>query len=147
MVRDINGKELALLRGHRYDVTQPAPEYECLSCHLKGHCRASEMCREVTAFGILIKQTRQIIQCSHCSNEVVVGSMDLPTCKNMEPNLGNFNLRNLSEDERAALRAVIGRRVRLHYSDAAEDQNASVHEVIDKAQSYPDDWTGAELLG
>jgi hypothetical protein len=31
--------------------------------------------------------------------------MDLSTGKNMEPNLGNFNLRNLSEDERAALRA------------------------------------------
>jgi hypothetical protein len=84
--------------------------------------------------------------------------MDLQNGKNMEPNLGNFNLRNLSEDERAALRAVIGRGVELSYSDAADDQNASVHElgqiandlgeVIDEAQSYPDDWTtGAELLG
>jgi len=105
MVRNSNRKKLALQIGHRSDFTQAAPDYECLSCHLKGHCRALEMSREVTAFGILIKPTRQIIQCSHCSNGVVVGSMDLSTGKNMEPNLGNFNLRNLSEDERAALRA------------------------------------------
>ena len=73
-----NGKKLAPRRWHRSDFTQAAPEYECVNCHLKGHCYKSEMCREVDAFGILIKQSRQIIECRHCSSEFVVGSVDLP---------------------------------------------------------------------
>jgi hypothetical protein len=78
MLINSNGKKLAPHRWHRSDFTQPAPEYECVNCHLKGHCHKSEMCREVDAFGILIKQSRQIIECRHCSSEFVVGSVDLP---------------------------------------------------------------------
>ena len=77
MLINSNGK-LAPHRWHRSDFTQAAPEYECVNCHLKGHCYKSEMCREVDAFGILIKQSRQIIECRHCSSEFVVGSVDLP---------------------------------------------------------------------
>jgi hypothetical protein len=78
MVRNGNRKKLALHIWHRSDFTQAAPDYECVNCHLKGHCHESEMCREVDTFGILIKQTRQIIECRHCSSEFVVGSVDLP---------------------------------------------------------------------
>ena len=105
MITNNNGKKLALLGWHRYDFTQPAPDYECLSCRLKGHCHTSEMCREVNLFGILIKQTRQIIECSHCSNEVVLGSIDLPMGEHSEAALGKFH----SHDERVALTALVGR--------------------------------------
>jgi hypothetical protein len=78
MLIDSYGKKLALHRWHCSDFPQAAPEYECVNCHLKGHCYEFEMCREVDAFGILIKQSRQIIECRHCSSEFVVGSVDLP---------------------------------------------------------------------
>jgi hypothetical protein len=78
MLIDSYGKKLALHRWHRSDFTQVVPDYECVNCHLKGHCYELEMCREVAAFGILIKQSRQIVECRHCSSEFVVGSVDLP---------------------------------------------------------------------
>jgi hypothetical protein len=67
------------------------------------------MCREVDTFGILIKQTRQIIECRYCSNEVVVGSMDLPMGENTEARPGKFKLRKFSKDERVPPMAVVGR--------------------------------------
>ncbi len=109
MVRNGNRKKLALHIWHRSDFTQAAPDYECVNCHLKGHCHKSEMCREVDNFGILIKQTRQIIECRHCSNEVIVGSMDLPMGENTEARPGKFNLRKFSKDERVPPMAVVGR--------------------------------------
>ena len=110
MLINSNGK-LAPHRWHRSAFTQAAPEYECVNCHLKGHCHKSEMCREVDAFGILIKQSRQIIECRHCSTEVVVGSMDLPVGKNAtKPR--KFNLRKLSKDEPLASLALVGREVK-----------------------------------
>jgi hypothetical protein len=126
MLGNKNGKKLAFLGWHRSHFTQPASDYECPSCRLKGHCHTSEMCREVYLFGILIKQTRQIIECSRCSNGVVVGSMDLPMGKNSEAEPANFDLPNFSEDERLALRAVVGQKVQMHYSDVAEGSNARV---------------------
>jgi len=124
MIRNMSGKRLEFLGWHRCHFTQPVSDYECLSCHLKGHCHTSEMCREVNLFGILIKQTRQIIECSRCSHGVVVGSMDLPMGKNTEP--AKFDLRHLNEDERLALRAVVGQKVKMKYSDAAEDATPGV---------------------
>ena len=110
MMRNSNRKKLAVHRWHRSAFTQAAPDYECLNCHMKGHCHKSEMCREVDVFGILIKQTRQIIECRHCSNEVVVGSMDLPLGKNATK-LKKFNLRKLSKDERVTSLALVKREV------------------------------------
>ena len=78
MMRNSNRKKLAVHRWHRSAFAQAAPDYECLNCHMKGHCHKSEMRREVDVFGILIKQTRQIIECSRCWSEFVVGSVDLP---------------------------------------------------------------------
>ena len=126
MISNNNGKKLALLGWHRCDFTQPAPDYECPGCRLKGHCHTSEMCREVNLFGISIKQTRQIIECSHCWNEIVVGSMDLPMGENSEAELGKFNAPQSRQEERVALRALVGREVKVNYSDAADDKNAGV---------------------
>ena len=126
MITNKNGKKLAFLGWHRSHFTQPAADYECLSCRLKGHCHTSEMCREVYLFGILIKQTRQIIKCSRCSNGVVVGSMDLPMGKNTEVEPAKFDLRNFSEDERLELRAVVGQKVKMNYSDVPDKSNAGV---------------------
>ena len=110
-MRNSNRKKLPRYSWHRDPFTEPAPEYECASCHSKGHCQKSEMCREVDVFGILIKQTKQIIECRHCSNEVVVGSMDLPLGKNAtKPK--KFNLRKLSKDERVSPLALAERDVK-----------------------------------
>ena len=126
MMRNSNRKKLALHRWYRSEFTQAAPDYECVNCHLKGHCHKSEMCREVNVFGILIKQTRQIIECSRCSNGVVLGSVDLPLGKNTEAESAKFDLRNFSEDERLALRAVVGQKVKMNCSDVADDSNVGI---------------------
>jgi hypothetical protein len=110
MMRNSNRKKLSRHNWHRDPFTEPAPEYECANCHLKGHCHKSEMYREADVFGILIKQTRQIIECRHCSNEVVVGSMDLPLGKNATE-VKKFNLRKLSKDERVTSLALVKREV------------------------------------
>ena len=119
MIRNMTGKRLALLGWYRCDFTQPVSDYECPSCRLKGHCHTSEMCREVNLFGISIKQTRQIIECRRCSSGVVVGSMDLPMGKNTES--AKFDLHPFNEDERLALRAVVGQKVKMNCSDVARD--------------------------
>ena len=111
MVRNSDSKKLPRHSWHRDPLTEPAPEFECARCHLKGHCHTSEMCREVNVFGTLIKQTMQIIECRHCLHEVVLGSMDLPMGKNATK-LGRFNLRKLSKDERVAPLALVGREVK-----------------------------------
>jgi hypothetical protein len=80
------------------------------------------MCREVNLFGILIKQTRRIIECSHCSNEVVIGSIDPPMGEHSEAELAKFS----SHDERVALAALARREVKMNHSDAADDKNAGV---------------------
>ena len=52
--------------------------------------------------------------------------MDLPIGKNSDAEPAKFDLRNFSEDERLALRAVVGQKVKIHYSDVAEDSNAGL---------------------
>lgn len=116
MARNSTRKKLPLHKWQRYDFAQPAPEHECVNCHFKGHCYKWEMYREVNAFGNLIRQTRQIIECKHCLNEFVVGSMDLPIGKNTKSKKPRkFKLRKLSKEERAALMAVVEQEVKFRH--------------------------------
>ena len=52
--------------------------------------------------------------------------MDLPMGKNTEVEPAKFDLRNFSEDERLELRAVVGQKVKMNYSDVPDKSNAGV---------------------
>lgn len=85
------------------------PDYQCTNCRRRGHCYKWHLVREINAFGKLIEQRMQAIECRYCLNEYVVGSLDIGPKKGAKEK--KFNLRTLSSDDMKRLMEVMKREI------------------------------------
>ena len=91
------------------------PTHECSNCHAVGSCFKWKLQRQVFAFGKLITQHMEVIECRHCLNEFVLGSLDFGPPKVKEgtrKGASRFNLRKWTPEQRAKLMELIEREIK-----------------------------------
>ena len=113
-LRGYSGFDLAI--GPSYKIgwsraEQPTlePEHECTNCKRKGNCYRWRLNREVFAFGKVITQHMEVLECQYCLNEFVIGSLDF---KPKGEKTRKINLRKWTPEQRAKLMELLEREIK-----------------------------------
>jgi hypothetical protein len=98
---------------NREEHPTPAPNQECINCKRTGSCNLWNLSRVVNAFGREITQHQQVIECTYCLNEFVIGSLDFTSATVEDKTRGRkFNLRKLSPEDRRKLMALVEQEIK-----------------------------------
>lgn len=88
----------------------PVPAQECTNCKVVGECFKWRLHRKIFAFGRIITQHMQVVECRHCLNEFVIGSLDFKQKEGGKAK--KFNLRRWSPEQRRKLMELLEREIK-----------------------------------